>query len=244
MPKSVYEERPDSPPPLVDVCLRMMSKQPEARYQTAGEVAQVLTRWLEMRGKGGPGSSGGHRMVGPPPRRGVSAKPPRRGEKPGSDDTLSNYDRETIATGDPNKVHQQDSLQLKADSSIIGRGGSSGVGRGTGSSIVGRSNVLGSPGLSGKGSNKGLNQPLPMAKPLEQKPEGKKDETLTNLIDDALKEIETKSHPGNTTGESDSHVFSSAFRPKAQPTLPKWFWLALGGMIMAAVAVGLLLSMH
>ena len=76
-PKSIYEERKDVPPPLVDVCLRMMTKQPDARFQTAGEVAQMLGKWLEARGKFESGSSGlgmTRRPVGPPPRRSSSSR--------------------------------------------------------------------------------------------------------------------------------------------------------------------------
>ncbi len=231
MPKSVYEERADAPPPLVDVCLRMMSKQPEARYQTAGEVAQVLARWLEMRGKGD-GGPGAVRPTGRPPRRSAPAPkaPPRRGEKPGSDDTLANVNRETLADSDKS------------------RGGTSSKAGGSDlklsdSSIVGRSNVLSGPGLSGKGSGMssagGSKKPLFVAKPLEAAPP-KKDETLTNLIDDALKEIE--SHPRQTKGAgaktSGGHRFD-----KHQPALPKWFWAVLGAMILFAVIVGFLLKL-
>ncbi len=48
-PPSIYEDRPDAPPDLVDVCMRMMVKQPGTRYQTAGEVADVLGKWLAAR---------------------------------------------------------------------------------------------------------------------------------------------------------------------------------------------------
>src|SRR5262245_14280525 len=57
-PKSIYEDRKDAPPALVDVCLRMMAKQPDARFQSAGEVALMLGRWLESRGKDVGGKSG------------------------------------------------------------------------------------------------------------------------------------------------------------------------------------------
>ena len=40
-----------APPPLVEVCMRMMSKQPDARYQSAEEVSRALATWLRSRGR-------------------------------------------------------------------------------------------------------------------------------------------------------------------------------------------------
>lgn len=60
-PPSIYKDRPDAPPGLVNICNRMMSKKPENRYQSAEEVVDALTAWLKDRGfeSSGPGSSGG-----------------------------------------------------------------------------------------------------------------------------------------------------------------------------------------
>ena len=70
----------------------------------------------------------------------------------------------------------------------------------------------------------------------------RKDETLTNLIDDALKEIEA--HPRTSKKDSRGGPKSSgAYKFEDQPTLPKWFWLVLGGMVLLAVIVGFLLAM-
>ena len=41
-PTSIYEERPDAPPLLVDICTRMMAKTAGSRMQTAGEVSEAL----------------------------------------------------------------------------------------------------------------------------------------------------------------------------------------------------------
>ncbi len=45
-PPSIYLDRPDAPEGLVQICKRMMAKLPQLRYQTAGEVAEELARWL------------------------------------------------------------------------------------------------------------------------------------------------------------------------------------------------------
>ncbi|NOY42951.1 MAG: serine/threonine protein kinase [Planctomycetes bacterium] len=50
-PPSILIERPDAPPTLLHICDRMMSKKPDDRYQTAGDVAVRLTEWLADRGQ-------------------------------------------------------------------------------------------------------------------------------------------------------------------------------------------------
>ena len=143
MPKSIYEDRKDAPPALVDVCLRMMDKRPDARFQTAGEVSKMLASWLEARGKDlGGGSSPGmtKRTIGPPPRRSSPSRsgsmptfPPHRGDKTGAnEDTVSNLNRETIKGPSGNKPQGtspgQSSLKF-GGSNILGRPDPSGVGR-------------------------------------------------------------------------------------------------------------------
>jgi serine/threonine protein kinase len=50
-PASIYQDRADAPPELVDICMHMMVKAPEDRIQSAILVAQELTDWLAARGK-------------------------------------------------------------------------------------------------------------------------------------------------------------------------------------------------
>jgi eukaryotic-like serine/threonine-protein kinase len=51
-PASIFQDRPDAPPALVDICRRMMVKRPAERIQTAAEVATELRHWLAGRGYG------------------------------------------------------------------------------------------------------------------------------------------------------------------------------------------------
>ena len=44
-PPDIYEVRPDAPRDLVDICLKMMAKDPADRYQTAEEVSRLLSGW-------------------------------------------------------------------------------------------------------------------------------------------------------------------------------------------------------
>jgi serine/threonine protein kinase len=71
-PPNILEERPDVPPPLADLYFRMMEKHPDARPQTAEEVANALGAWLKATEKTPSAAPAG------PPRRG----PPRRGDGP------------------------------------------------------------------------------------------------------------------------------------------------------------------
>ena len=49
-PKSIFEDRSDAPATLVDICRRMMMKNPDERIQSAVEVAEQLRHWLAGRG--------------------------------------------------------------------------------------------------------------------------------------------------------------------------------------------------
>src|SRR5690606_4625681 len=51
-PASIASERPDTPQELIDICKKMMAKKAKDRYQTAAEVHQALTDWLDGNGVG------------------------------------------------------------------------------------------------------------------------------------------------------------------------------------------------
>ena len=75
----------------------MMAKQPGARYQTAGEVADVLGKWLAAHSLRAQGAGGMYfrpaNAPAPPPRRSAT-KPPGKPEC--SDDTVSDKNRVTV----------------------------------------------------------------------------------------------------------------------------------------------------
>jgi serine/threonine protein kinase len=70
-PPNLLDERPDVPPAIAELYFRMLEKHPDARPQTAQEVADALGAWLKS--SGGPPAA-----PAAPPRRG----PPRRSEGP------------------------------------------------------------------------------------------------------------------------------------------------------------------
>jgi eukaryotic-like serine/threonine-protein kinase len=280
MPKSIYEDRKDAPTALVDVCLRMMDKRPDARFQSAGEVALQLTRWLESRGKDpGGGSSPGmvKRNIGPPPRRsgsvsrsGFMPSLPYRSDKSGAaEDTVSNLNRETLKGAPSNKPQPPSpgQSQLKfGGSNILGRPDPSGTGRSGpgasrgpsppshgGSSILGGS-VLGRAGQSGMGlsttSGTGIGKSkLPVAKSLDapETPPAPRDDTLGELIDQAVHEVEVTSQQPQTQTHSPSNAPQALhhYRPR-EPSTPTWIWflLGVGLLIVVILVIAVIISAH
>ena len=57
-PPSIRIDRPDAPADLMEICTKMMSKKPADRYQSAGEVADVLGDWLAAHGHSSNGAGG------------------------------------------------------------------------------------------------------------------------------------------------------------------------------------------
>lgn len=50
MPPDIREDRPDCPRELVNICVKMIQKNADDRYQTCGEVAGAVQKWLAHRG--------------------------------------------------------------------------------------------------------------------------------------------------------------------------------------------------
>jgi serine/threonine-protein kinase len=49
MPSDIEKSRPDCPGELIGICYKMIQKEPIFRYQTAGQVAEAIRRWLALR---------------------------------------------------------------------------------------------------------------------------------------------------------------------------------------------------
>jgi len=52
MPVSITQDRPDCPDDLAAICLKMLQKNPDLRYQSMQEVVEALDRWLMIHGFG------------------------------------------------------------------------------------------------------------------------------------------------------------------------------------------------
>ncbi|MDX1964192.1 MAG: serine/threonine-protein kinase [Pirellulales bacterium] len=168
-PPSIYLDRPDAPQALVEVCLRMMVKQPAARIQTAGEVARLLSAWLTQRGsqnaaenQAASGSSVVQKSgaMAPPRRSGAGqpVKPPRRDKTSNPGDTLSNHDRETLKG-----AVQSVGSQVAGSATKSAPRQNPGSASGTGSAVGGHSGMQRPPGT---GSSKKLPVALPVAQPI------------------------------------------------------------------------------
>lgn len=245
-PSSIYEDRPDAPKPLVDVCLRMMAKQPPARFQSAAEIARVLAAWLSGRGKADSAGAGARPAARPAP-------PPRRSpgqRQPGApDDTVSDKTRITIkgqprgssvrlpksgtppsspaakpggspASKPPSDLHRS---VLSAGQTGVPSSGQAGGSSVAGSSVAGNS-VSGS-GVSGKGGSS-KTRGLPVAK----------------LIDEAAKLKALEAALGASEPLSVSDPFG--LHPPVRKTTPQWLWwvISAGATIVVALIVILLLA--
>jgi serine/threonine-protein kinase len=159
-PASILEKRPDAPPELVEICAKMMAKKPKERYQTAAEVQQALTDWLE-----GNAPSGGFPQINvrdSGPRRAVSQSgagsvPPGAARRPGSS---------AVRRAKPLEPNFP---SLSSDSgSNPTRGTQAGAGSGSHAARPGSDEAKKSGSgsdVKGKGSSK---RSLPVARPLEE----------------------------------------------------------------------------
>jgi hypothetical protein len=205
----------------------MMAKSPEARFQTAKEVADALAAWLANRSKGSAGSIGGGgraepgaRPSAPPRRTGTAVAPPPRRDKPGkSNDTISDKESETFKGPPTGRPQPATTAQARS----AGPGGSS---------KLGKSGPL-KPGDSGRAA--GRSGKLPTARVLEP-PEDPDD--LTSVLFGTSAIGSNKSLPRKLT-EARRPTKSSSLQ------LPGWFWYAVaGGLLVSTVVIAILLMVN
>jgi len=79
-PPNLLDERADVPPAIAELAFRMLEKHPDARPQSAQEIADALATWLAAT------AAGAARARPAPPRR----QPPRRTAQPAADPGSSN----------------------------------------------------------------------------------------------------------------------------------------------------------
>lgn len=260
-PASIYEERPDAPQALVDVCERMMCKSPEGRYQQASDVSAALKSWLAAQSQGagggaGPRGSGGRPL--PPPRRKSSTLTPPRPNAPGSDsDTIADMDRETTIKGSPNSRPQPAiGSGQKSDSQLSGSGkqGSQsdklrtaqrGPGDSKGGSSKGGNNGLGAvgrdPRKSGPQATVSGSGPIPFPGEIVGSGSGKMTIPKAQSLDSALEDDPTSVLFGASEigGGAARGILEQRIhrRPKPVVSIPKWLWLVMGGVFLLAVVV-------
>jgi serine/threonine protein kinase len=229
-PQSIYKDRPDAPPGLVNICNRMMSKKPENRYQTAVEVGQALSSWLADRGyeSSGPGSSGGFRRPGglsggydfgvgrltrplPPAQAGM--------------DTASGMDRDTSKIGDEDEeiglapLDEEDVKNRKASPATP-----------SGSDILGR------------GEEEATNEAETVAK------KASTSDSTKSLLEEELEELPVGPSTSGVTSPSQSGVRDRRIAPSSYPSedqasthvILTWLLVGAGTIIVILLLLGLL----
>jgi serine/threonine-protein kinase len=225
-PPSIFKERTDAPRELVDICLRMMAKKAQDRFQTAAEVAEALADWLVAQGHSvdsGSGSSSGRlaaaarqavagRDAGsPPPRRETSvARPAPRGP--------SQPQRPQAAPSRPGQ------RQAAKDT----------VGELNGPTTVQRPASAAQRGFAGGQSDPKLapGRGLPVAKPLQDSP-------ASEVV------IQTGGSPAMARlrkGEPLTEEQIEAYRARRRRT-PIWLWASIAaGVVMVLILLVALLT--
>jgi hypothetical protein len=213
MPASIYEDRPDAPQALVDVCTRMMAKTPEARFQTSKEIADVLAAWLANRGRGSGeivlgGSRSGSKPL-PPPRRSAAAvaAPPTKPTLP--NDTIADMDGETIKGASSRPLRP------------VARRGDSKSGDSSGK--LGKDGAKSGDSNSDSGGRLRRSGPSPILK-------------AKSL--DAPDDDDANSVLFGPTGIDADPIHLMDKRAKAKkptPPIPKWYLFAIGGGLLLAV---------
>ena len=222
MPPSIYKDRSDAPQDLVDICIRMMAKKPEDRFQTAAEVSQALADWQTARersSKAGARAAKGQLIAASVPRaRAIGSNPgtppvqrPAPGTKPNPLENPRTAEEDTVPDFDRNTM----SIRVVPPGT-----------RSTGSDIKGR----GRPGDSSKGLN---DKRLPVAKRLPQAAElvPENEVKLANDIGDLLDDLPVD------LGASSGPALESRQLPRGSQSqsTPIWVWALVGTGVLLAV---------
>jgi serine/threonine-protein kinase len=216
MPPSIYEDRPDAPRALVEICLRMMVKSPENRYQTAGDVARDLRAWLAdpkqatvaaarqtAATRGGAGGGTGSDIA----RKELRTRKPdsgylrnRRPPTPGGGDTLSATDSDTVKARSAAEA-EFPNIRVRAGDS-------------------------GKRTASGSGARRGA----PTAR------DSSAEFVFSSDVLDAAR--------GASSGPSGPSILSERLeRRRARSAAPRWLWAAMGaGLAIALVLLAIVLN--
>jgi len=206
-PPSIYNDRPDAPDDLVEICLRMMAKRPEDRPQSALEVAELMAHWLTAHGHafdsgGGSGGSSGKlaAAVAAGPGESASAKafPTPELGPPGSGlrrvKPLSPSSRDTEAAGRAQPVRGQTK----------------------------------SPDRAAAADDSRAKAPLPVARPLEDPDPESVLDVIARGESPAVARLRAK--------HQMSAEEAKAYRSRAEQT-PLWVWIVVGGGTLLALVL-------
>lgn len=250
-PPDIREERPDAPDDLIAICLRMMAKRPQQRYQTAGEVAEALRTWLEHHGYDVSGSGSSKRLSGLVPSSSkvrTASEPSSTSTAPGGSSVTGSSKRLVAAK----PLDTPESSQAPADSQTPRRpGGATGQHRAT------------EPARNESATGRAESPPG------EPSPANDRNAAATVAGKSGSASSGNAPAGGETTGEDTAHkrgasdddaplvalpdfsihedpvlgriLHGNAARPARQHTrAPLWIW----GVILAGVAIAALLAVY
>ncbi|HEX4145362.1 MAG TPA: protein kinase [Pirellulales bacterium] len=242
MPASISLDRPDVPRDIVEICVKMMQKSPQARYARSRDVVAALRGWLDGRPLTPPGLSESGGLGSPLPSLPVTGlkMSPTGGGGPGSgrrrepvttysledllapEDTVSNLDRATMkgpaksggAKAEPSGSNVRGGSAAESPSSKA-KGAPGSSPRGTGSGTQG----------SGKQANKAA-KPGATAEPVSIK------DPLLNTFESVVAEELASIGP---LGQKSSATARKPVRKrKPWPKIP-WRPVAFGAIVLAVV---------
>jgi serine/threonine-protein kinase len=217
MPPSIYEDRDDAPQGLVNICLKMMVKSPEGRYQHAREVSEDLKAWLENPARvvaNMISSGGGPVIAGDAGTKELRTRKSRTEEprtRPGSGDTLSDKDIDTFK-GPSRSTSDSDRLKPRTrseDSDIPS---------------LDDSNKLNTLGARARSGNRSRSQ-----------------DSGEFVFDPAAINAAPR-RPGQRTPVRSTHTSSA--RPtkrRSQNDTPWWIWATLAGCVVVVLVLGYML---
>ncbi len=246
MPEDIRKDRPDCPRDLADICMRMMQKKPNHRYQSAREVAEAISAWLVKYGhesqhlvaptnapvresasvgnsKGRNGRGSGRNLLNRPANTAVATPAPPRRLQNLPDDTVSDQARETFkGIGDDAYIGPV----LKQPDS-----GKSGSGKtGSGKSGVGRAGSR-RPGSS-VGRAAAFPKSLPQAKSLDSAP----------LASSSGIDLDNRSG-GVPLIVTEARTTSGIGRRRPPAKQPLLLWIAIGAVAAVLLLVLLIVSL-
>lgn len=118
MPRPIRELRPDCPGELEGMCVKMLQKDPQYRYQTAGEVSQLFARFATAVPKGQPvrvGLGAAPEQLGNLSSLSFSSGSSSSGvDRDVQHDTVANQADETLASSRSKLIREQDQKASKS----------------------------------------------------------------------------------------------------------------------------------
>jgi serine/threonine protein kinase len=229
MPPSIRETRPDIPVELVDICMKMIAKKPDQRYQSMFDVARSLNSWLVTKGKGKvdePSShSSGHLLKGT--RLGGAS---RRNVKPLQTRPAAGK----IETPSPKLAPPSEEDYSLADTSPGEKSPTiKGPGRGGKSDIFGGSSTKSHTRTTRKtGSTPGIGKkPPPLPQPLDDLP----------AISDAFQAL---NHLPSTVPLQHQPLNSGNSQYRGDSGIPLWVWISAAVALVLVVFFIVMMLSH